>query len=921
MARLRSEKWYSSDGQRRSRKTVTTRTNGSRRLLSLSFLLALVVMLMFKAADPKHVRNAFNALGVPLDAPAVEQPGKLAGARPLAQATPATPLTESQKIWRATCQDLSNRIASSLTGTRLNTLAQQWFASAPSSDAPPDWQAIVLHTRSLIAEQQTRLAGVQTDPNAAAPNGDQWLAALRQFDQLWTEFSTKRSRTIAQADTPETGEDHLRTRGPDKDFVGSEESGSFSKQVFNESLSNQLDAALVAGLADAAFWKPHETTTFFRLLERAEQGITAGQHAKAPEINTLQLESESATLRGKLVRYRGEIHQIESSSGVDPISGEETLFYKLWLRGVDRANQPVAIYLTPALAEQLPKLPQVGKSLKLSEPKRCSLSGLCGKRMAYRAEGGIEVAPSLFATHIQTFASDTLSPVQDDPDAGWKFAQIGLAAAAVSLLITWLVRPGSTGTRLVRRKSLVIAVCVLPHLSSLAQETPPWAATNSVDTLRSILQQPIEDAWKQDTYANLMLHASSASATLFPDGVLKTVRLLNQVGWKRATELERLSSSWIAMDKVQIRGVVTQAEPVALTTTQLQWFGPDDTARLFRLKIQYRAGELQSERAEPLNAVVYCTRVPLMWLGVTELRQPATIEGFELAPSSPEPNSRLDEKNVTCFLAEAPQWTLSPSTKPAALNPLLSDRMLALGNCGWNLTHLDCVAANNQQALSQDEAAAYYTLMRSIASPLGRKLATTSRSETQPTDVLNSNRPQTGLPLNWSVRLVSGTVVEVPKVDQGLLGSPRYFQMNGFVDIGNRKLSYLATTDSGETRAVNFEREFPVILVTTDAKMVPENVADGTKTSWDVGRHVKACGVFYRLWAYRSDLIESRGASSLQAAPLMVVTDLEDSLPPIRDRGSPIGWFGVALSLVIVCLIGLVLYFAVQNLHRRRLSS
>lgn len=878
-------------------------------------------MMMFKAADPKHVRNAFNALGVPLDAPAVEQPAEIRESGPLTVAASAPPQSESQKIWRVTCRDLSTRIATSFTGSRLNTLAQQWFADSPAGDPPPDWQAIAQDASSLIAEQQTRLANVQTDPNAASPDGDQWLEALRQFDQLWTEFATTRSRNSSQPDLPEVGEEYFGTGEADNaPALTSETETSFSRDVFADTLSQQLDAALLAGLADAAFWKPQETTTFFRLLERAGQGITAGEHANAPETNTLQLESESAKLRGTLIRYRGEIHRIESSSGLDPISGEETPFYKLWVRGADRANQPVAIYVTPTLAEQLPELPHSGKSLALSEPKRCSLSAVCGKRMAYRAEGGIEVAPTLFATHLQAFAPDKLPPVQEDPNAAWKFAKIGLAAVAFSLLIAWMVRPNSNRTRLVRRKSLVVALCFLPYAGSPAQETPPWAAGNSADNVRAIIQQPIDDAWQKDTLANLKLHASSSTDTLFPDGVLKTVRLLNQVGWQRATQLKRLSSSWIAMDKIRIRGVITAADPIALTTTQLQWFGPDDTARLFRLKIQYRAGESNGESNAAANAVVYCTRVPLMWLGVNELRQPATIEGFELSFSSPEQNSRSDDKHTTCFLAEAPQWTLSPSTKPEALSPALPDRLLALGKCGWNLTQLDTVAANNQQALSQSEAAAYYSLMRCIASPLGPRLETAAQSETQPTDVLNNKRPQTGLPLNWSVRLVSGTVVEVPQDDQGLLGSRRYFQMDGFVDIGNRTLSYLATTDSGDTRTVNFEREFPVVLVTTDPKMVPENVANGTKTSWDVRRYVKAGGVFYRLWAYRSDLIESQGASSLQAAPLMIVTNLEDSLPPVRGRGSPIGWFGVALCMVILCLIGLVLYFAMQNQQRRRVS-
>ena len=67
MVRLRRDRWYTADGQKRSRSRVKQQGLGGRRLISLCFLLGLVVLLMQRSADPKYISNAFRALGVPLE--------------------------------------------------------------------------------------------------------------------------------------------------------------------------------------------------------------------------------------------------------------------------------------------------------------------------------------------------------------------------------------------------------------------------------------------------------------------------------------------------------------------------------------------------------------------------------------------------------------------------------------------------------------------------------------------------------------------------------------------------------------------------------------------------------------------------------------------------------------------------------------
>ncbi len=879
-------------------------------------------MLMKKASDPSVVREAFNAVGVPLDDPTEPPKSGVTDHKPVEianmsaeQAAASQPDAEAiPETWRITCRDLSKRITESLTAEQLNRTAAVWFSKSstreqPAIQSPPVPRSPTSLPKSIekasvnaIDAATARLASLQQDPATATDDADQWATQLKKFRELWLRFLQSGKRPDAQ---------HISTRSD-------EVNAQSEVAVFHRFMSDSLDVALLSSLKDAAFWKSQETTAFFRLLQRAEQGSSFAEHQNAPTVSTLQLEAESSQLRGRLVRFRGEVYRIEASSGDNPISQSQELFYKLWLRGEDRANQPVSIYCTAEQAANFDALPADGKSQVLSEFKpRVTAWGWVGKRMAYQAQSGIEVAPTLFATHIDVAAPDVLPPVAEDPDVGWKLAQIALAAAVTSFAIVWFMRSGQKRAAPIRRKSLLWLTIFLPHVNAAAQDNPtaPWAQTDESVEIRSVIQEPIDQAWQQETLAELQAHAvSPAGSKPLPDGVLKTIRTLNQISWKRALSLDRLTSSWIEMERSKLRGVAVGCEAVALTPTQLQWFQEDDLARLFRLKIKHRPLRNSGASSEPASdlktTTVYCTRVPLRWLGQTKLKQPVSVEGFVLADSNAEPTPNVQ----TCMLSESASWILLPGTKPEALYPPLPNRMLALGLGGWDLANLNIVAINNQKPLSQQETKAYFSLMRCIGR-VSQSLDFASAT-TKPTEILNSKPPKTGLALCWNVRLVSGTVVDVPLEDQTTLGSTRYFQMDGFVDLGDQRLTYLTRTDRGETREVTFEREFPITLVTTNTNFVPDDVARGSKSVWEIGKYMQASGVLYRLWAFRSDLIESRGASSLQAAPLVILADLEDSLPPLRQRSSSIGWFGAALCLVVLCLLALILYFAGNNDRR-----
>ena len=141
---------------------MASSASGTRRLLSLCFLLGLVIVLMQKVADPQHVRRAFSALGVPLDEPetyssalgeigANDQPGDKPSFPPVSHSGEALSSDGNEDLsteqrWRRVCRDLIGRLMADASGELINELSLKWFAVARS---PGALQGEVIHSTWL----------------------------------------------------------------------------------------------------------------------------------------------------------------------------------------------------------------------------------------------------------------------------------------------------------------------------------------------------------------------------------------------------------------------------------------------------------------------------------------------------------------------------------------------------------------------------------------------------------------------------------------------------------------------------------------------------------------------------------------------------------------------------------------------------
>ncbi len=363
-------------------------------------------------------------------------------------------------------------------------------------------------------------------------------------------------------------------------------------------------------------------------------------------------------------------------------------------------------------------------------------------------------------------------------------------------------------------------------------------------------------------------------------------------------------------------------DSLELTQQQENWFGDDEAPTAYRLTVHSAAPEFTS------TTTVYCEQVPSDWLTAGEIMQPVHISGFIVSPQGP---SSPMQKNAT-LVGTRIEWVLDSrttnsehiigGTSNANWKPAIPPQMQRIGLMGWNLAHSDLIRKNSKQRITSDEADAFYSFI-AAASKLKNVSSDEIIKSPSPVDVLEAPELNLAMPIDWHVRLVSGTVVNVPPLaPQAALGGQRYFQLDGMVSTGDRTIAYSVPTKTGANDRIDFQREFPITLVTTDASLVPKDVQAGERTSWEISQHMRVAGTFYRLWAYQSDLVQSKNSNARQAAPLVVVTDLTPSPPPLRKRPSAIGWFGVAFTAVILALLALILYFALKrDIPRRNRTS
>lgn len=894
MVRIRSSRWYSGENQKELRRGAPNNSSSTRRVVSLVFLLALVVVLMQKVSDPVSVSRAFQALGMPIEKKIVGSSHPLDSSHsPNGGVTQSSgpafagqssdnsnePTSDSlskgnvsksgSAEWEKTCVDLFARLLDKASGSQIDLLSLWVFAEESSAQEVAKLPAEPFQVdANVLVEQFSSKLDLSKETN------QRWSSRLIEFQRQWDILQNEVNRF------------HLG-QPLNKDALD---------RQFKQYLSDYLDRRLLKGLRDASPWVASEAVGFGRLLQRGK--TYQPQAADVSLVTTKQLETEVAQLRGSWVRYRGTVRLVERIERKQPLL-QDSQYSVMWIQPSDGSTQPVAVYATQAIVEQ------IQRAVNEQQFPEIELIGLVGKKLAYGSAAGVQVAPTLFSGSIIQFAELNPKPLPKSTGETYRTAAVAVVVAVLlSLVFTvpiWkqLRRRKSTSAFGLALFATFTWGCSL-YAPAIAQD-PPWAKkpTDSESRLAFVEQrlQPVFNQTQVDGIRTLI----DGSSTAMPDFVLRAIFALNQVGWQTAWQPSvpiALPLSY-QLQPVQFSGIAHSVQQVTLNESQQEWFSLQPTKVVYRLQIELTDSNTDrdpktSSSSEPLSQLlsVFSAEIPSAWNRSVQLKQPVQIQAFELRKAASDSGA---QPTVLCALANRIGWRLDEYSlaNMDQLQPKLPAAWIDLAKAGWDMSWFDVLDKYNKKPLSNEELGPLVKLLEITA----QKPTLRDGRVSQPLEVISQPRAHLGLEVDWSVRLVTGSLVEIVQ-DQKTI---QYYQYDGFVTIPDgQTIKFDSGNADGQT--VDFKGEFPVtVLTSVDSQFVGHEQIQAGQHTWPVGKKATVRGRFLKLWSYESERLKASSGNGRLIAPLVVASEMSELLvQPKMNRQGAWMFYLVGLAVVII---------------------
>ncbi|MFO0943351.1 MAG: hypothetical protein U0930_21665 [Pirellulales bacterium] len=579
MVRIRRDRWYSGENQKKIRRGVPSNASGTRRVLSLVFLLALVMLLMQKISNPQTLSNAFRSLGMQLDEPVVDATHPELEAVASAKSDPeslqskaenstqATNESESQsdRAWVKTCQDLLPRVLEEATVEQVEQLALLLFSAADKPTSRSSSSTIgELDIRPILQPLQSRL-------DLSQQSDKLWNERLLRFQNQW-DLLNSLSKADAQLSEATKLDDQFRKQ-----------------------LTEQLDKRLLGALRDASPWVGGETVGFGRLLQRSRSFASVGKNAA--QVSTRQLDTEFSKLRGDWVKFRGTVRLVETVKRPQPLL-DQSVYYVLWLRGQDQSAQPVAVYTAQPIAEKF------AREVQAEQFPEVEVIGLVGKKLAYGSSSGVQVTPTLFADAIVQFAASQATAKPASPaitNTQWMLVSVVVIVGSLFFAVpVWKQlrkrkRVSSSAALLIVASIVVQSPCIqasacAPQTQQQAQsqssqqsevggQEPPWNKKGDIALqLKKIAEQRLQPLFTTELREQLA-EVIDGRSTEAPDFVLRSIYAIKQAGWKQiwdAGHSIKLDEQF-SLVPADLQGTVRVVQSLNLSDFQQEWFSVQPT--------------------------------------------------------------------------------------------------------------------------------------------------------------------------------------------------------------------------------------------------------------------------------------------------------------------------------------------------------
>jgi hypothetical protein len=313
----------------------------------------------------------------------------------------------------------------------------------------------------------------------------------------------------------------------------------------------------------------------------------------------------------------------------------------------------------------------------------------------------------------------------------------------------------------------------------------------------------------------------------------------DDAGWEQVTS----APADFRAEVLPVRGRVKSVDRRELSAEQAELF---EFSHYFQVSV-----DLDDS---PEEAVVMARQVPAAWSSGGFVNEPARADALFLK------QDRGMDGGKRYILAAGriawmPQW-------PNAVHGI-GPSHVALAQLGMDAGLWEIVRAANRRGLGDTDREAFYQLLAAVGHAEAGRLRQIS---SQPIDIVELlERPS---PRQGEIFSIEGTARRIMKVMvsdrdiQSRFGLDHYYEIDLFLPLGATSLS-LGKDPTGETGPV-YRNNYPATLI---VRSLPPGLKDGEA----VHHQIRAAGVFFKVWTYRSAYTSKFG--QLQPAPLFVARE------------------------------------------------
>jgi hypothetical protein len=310
---------------------------------------------------------------------------------------------------------------------------------------------------------------------------------------------------------------------------------------------------------------------------------------------------------------------------------------------------------------------------------------------------------------------------------------------------------------------------------------------------------------------------------------------------------------------------------------------PPESAARMEFAHFYQVDLISSESPHPLT--VYTRNIPDVWPQQAELDERAACLGLFLKAGAD------DQPAVPLFFAaERIAWM---PDQPRPQWGIGQDEIL-LGDLGVDVGLLDAVRQTNGRALVASDRELFYQMLAATGRADQENVFQRASRQFDLGQLLNQPAKHQGRLLAFSARArrVQKIVIDDPEIYQRL-GIQHYYQIDLQLPLGDQEVRLV--THPGETDGPVFHSFYPAHCNVLE---LPDGLSDGP----EVDQQLLVAGFYFKLWAYRTEYVQSFGQEKRQLGPLFLA--VTPRVIEQRRESNPLwGWIGGAIFLATLAAI------------------